>query len=90
MDWEGLIKVANIIVWSMIVGACLGLLCGCEEAQQQWGQGDPPLGWQKDFGNSNIARLDFVQTQMLNKHANELVQLVDRIKKLEEAQDTEE
>ena len=45
------------------------VMCGCEEAQQQrlWGQGDPPADYQRMFGNSNIARLNFVQTNTINE-----------------------
>ena len=54
-----------MIVW--IIAIMLGAV-GCEEAQQQWGKGDPPESWQKMFGNDNIARLNFVQTQTMNQH----------------------
>ncbi len=57
---------------TMIILMCLALVAcgGCEEAMQQakWGQGDPPVEWQNMFGNDNIARLNFVQTQAANQH----------------------
>ncbi len=43
------------------------ILSGCQEQQVIWGQGDPPADWQDMFGNDNIARLDFVQTNTINK-----------------------
>lgn len=62
MKWE--------LCITMIVLACLALVAcgGCEEAQQQWGKGDPPESWQNMFGNDSIARLNFVQTQTINQH----------------------
>lgn len=69
------------------------VVCGCQEAQQTqrvWGQGDPPADWQDFFGNDNISRLDFVHSQLLQRHADELVQLTDRIKELEEPMDPNE
>lgn len=82
-------------LWLITIVLIFAVFSGCNEAQQQtspsvWGQGTLPADWQGFFGNSNNSRLNFVQSQMLNKHANELVQLVDRIEKLEEAQDTPE
>lgn len=44
------------------------ILSGCQEQQTTWGQGDPPADWQNMFGDTNIARLDFVQTNTINRH----------------------
>ena len=48
------------------------ILCGCQEEQATWGQGDPPADWQRMFGNDNIARLDFVQTNTINQQQGTL------------------
>lgn len=75
-----------------IVLAVMALVfCGCQEEQRAvWRQGELPTEFQSFFGNDNNARLNFVQTQTLNSHAqtlnkqaNELAQLNDRIKYLE-------
>ena len=45
-------------------------LTGCQEDQKTskvWGNGDPPLEYQEMFGNSNTGRLDFVQSQEVEK-----------------------
>lgn len=42
-----------------------------------WGQGNPPASWTETFGNDNIARVNFIQMQMLSNQAA-------RIKRLEE------
>lgn len=51
-----------------VVLAVLMLIAGCEEEQVKWGQGDPPEKWQSDFGNDNIARLNFVQSNLIDNH----------------------
>ena len=61
---------------------------GCEETRQTsqskvWGQGDPPAGWQDMFGNDNIARLNFVQTNALNSQGQAFAELAERVRKLE-------
>lgn len=43
--------------------------CGKEEPRK-WGKGEPPAEYQDLFGNSNNARLDFVQTDRINQHQN--------------------
>ena len=54
----------------MLILAAVLLLAGCveQEKPQQWGQGNPPDRWQQTFGNDNIARLNYVQSEMLNNH----------------------
>lgn len=50
--------------------AVVALVWGCNETQQRqvWGQGDPPAAWQDMFGNENIARLNFVQSNVINRN----------------------
>ncbi len=56
----------------MAVLAIMALLfAGCKEAQrtpQVWGQGELPIRFQELFGKSNLARLNFVQTQRADNH----------------------
>lgn len=77
------------ILISMVVAA---LMAGCNEAQQTkvWGQGNPPATWQGFFGNDNSARLDYVQTQSINRQGQVLAELVERVRKLEEPIDPNE
>ena len=49
-----------------------------------WGKGDPPANWQKYFGNDNMARLNYIQTQTANKQGQTIAELVERVRKLEE------
>ena len=52
---------------TLILVVVLAALAGCnEETQSKWGKGDPPDQWQETFGNNNTARLDYVQSQLLN------------------------
>lgn len=55
----------RFIVLAMIVLTIA--LTGCQEEKKVWGNGNPPLEYQEMFGNSNTARLDFVQTEQLNQ-----------------------
>lgn len=57
----------NKVITVMLVCAVLALT-GCVEEQKKkvWGQGELPADWQSFFGNSNTARLDFKQTQLMN------------------------
>ncbi len=51
----------------------------------QWGNGDPPAEYQEFFGNSNGARLDFVQNQAIDKHGLIIVEIAKRLLMLEGA-----
>lgn len=74
---------------------CVSLVLGCQENQQErpvWGQGDPPDTWQEQFGNENMARLNFVQTDRINKLGQamaessiKIMELTERVKLLEVA-----
>lgn len=52
----------------VIVMVTATLLAGCQESQRVWGQGELPVDYQEMFGNSNSARLDYAQTQIINRH----------------------
>ncbi len=72
------ILVAILIVLALVV-------CGCNEAQQKavWGQGELPTGWQSFFGSDNTARLNFVQTNTINKQGQSITELAERVRLLE-------
>lgn len=73
----------GIFLISMAVAV---LLTGCKQ-KRVWGQGDPPDNWQEFFGNNNVARLDYMQTQAINRQGQALAELVERVRKLEEPVD---
>ena len=60
-------KVTELSIVIIVLLLLTFVMCGCNEAQKQWGNGDPPAEWQDWFGNENTARLDFVQTQALDR-----------------------
>lgn len=49
-----------------------------------WGQGDPDPNYIKTFGNSNLSRLCFVQTNTINRQGQRIAELALRISKLED------
>lgn len=56
--------------WILIL-LVAGLVSGCIESEQSpqvWGRGDPPVAWRNMFGDDNIARLNFVQTNNINRN----------------------
>lgn len=80
-----------IVVVSLIVLVVLSaLLTGCNQTQQTkvWSTVEPTAVWQEYFGNDNISRFNFEQTQVLNRQGNALAELDERVAKCEKA-DTE-
>lgn len=78
------------IVWPVFTVAIISILLvflvgGCQEAQQSkvWGQGNLPDKWKGFFGDSNAARLDFVQTNAINKQGQAIAELAERVRKME-------
>ena len=69
----------------MVIAICF--VTGCADEQRSdpkvWGQGNPPAEWQKNFGNDNLSRFNFIQTQNMNKIGNALADLSERVKVLE-------
>ena len=62
------------------------ILSGCQVEvipDKVWGQGDLPEDWQEFFGNENMARLNFVQTQSINNQGKAIAELAERVRKLE-------
>ena len=66
------IEIGIITLVFIVLAGIICLLTGCQEQQKVWRQGDPPADYQEFFGNSNTARLNYVQAQILNRHAAEL------------------
>ncbi len=64
-------KTIEMCLVVIILVALAFVTCGCEEVQQtkQYGRGDPPAGWQDMFGNDNLARLNFAQSQAVDRQA---------------------
>ena len=72
----------NFIVLCLVLAAVL--LFGCNEVQTKvWGQGVLPSDWQGFFGEDNVARLDYVQTQTINRQGQIIAELAARVSKLE-------
>lgn len=55
-----------------------------------WGTGDLPDDWQGFFGNDNISRITFAQTQAINALSQALPGIIARVSKLEERADPNE
>ena len=77
LGWTGVAAVGSVIV---IVLAALAL-SGCQESQKLpeqlvWGQGNPDPNHIEYFGNGNLSRLCYVQTQTINKQARLITELV--------------
>ncbi len=54
-----------------------------------WGKGELPDDYQKNFGNSNGARLNFMQSQWIDRHTIVLAEIAKRILVLEGADPNE-
>lgn len=79
-------KVCFVVAAVIIITGLILAVAGCNEVQQTkvWGQGDLPSDWQGFFGESNTARLDFVQTRTLNRQSQIIIELMARVRKLED------
>ncbi len=72
----------------VIVCLCMALVSGCVEERQVpkvWGKGDLPAEFLEHFGTDNNARLNFVQTQAINKHGEIIREIAKRLLLLEGA-----
>ena len=82
-----------LIIIAILLALALVVCGGCNEAQQVpqqvWGQGELPADYQTLFGNSNIARLVYVQTQRVNKQIQDVNELASRVRFLETENPTE-
>lgn len=75
-----------LVIW-LILSITI-LIYGCQSQQMPaWGEGDPPIEWQGHFGNDNISRLNFIQTDRLNKQGQAMAELSKRVRKLEDPND---
>lgn len=70
------------VVWAIlaVLGVCVLMACltGCIEEQQApklWGQGDPPADWQEFFGNDNNSRLNYMQSQYIDRLTQQIWEL---------------
>ena len=65
--------IAVIVGLSLLAGIVGGALaeryCYTGDTQKVWGNGDPDPNHIKHFGNDNLSRLCYVQTQAINKQA---------------------
>ena len=61
-----------------------------KEPNNVWGQGDPDPSYIENFGNGNLARLCFVQTQTINNQGQRIAELALRISQLEDPNGPEE
>jgi hypothetical protein len=55
-----------------------------KEPNKVWGNGNPTPEHIEFFGNENLSRLCFVQTQTINKQGQALAELTLRVRKLED------
>lgn len=65
-----------IVLWIM-------LIFGGSSEPPTWGRGDLPETYLANFGNSNNARLNYVQNQVIDKHNEILKVLAKRLLALE-------
>ncbi len=88
----------------ILIGALVAMiltLCGCQEQHEVWGTGqipgDDPVvvevkteweQWVAFFGDGNMSRLNFVQTQRINGIGQLLAEANVRMEKLEAAKPT--
>jgi len=70
----------GIVVVVLILLTCLA---GCNEPQKIWGQGETTPEYQEMFGNDNMARLNFEQVNIINRHEAILKEVSRRILLLE-------
>lgn len=59
------------------------LFCGCGKPQKIYGLAELPENWQELFGDSNISRLDYVQSQTIDAQGAEIRRLVKRLEVVE-------
>ncbi len=64
-------EIGIIVLILVVMSAIACLLSDCQE-EKKYGKGELPADYQELFGNSNTARLNYVQAQILNRHAAEL------------------
>ena len=65
------------VIWILMI-ACIALT-GCTETEKQpiYGQGNPPAEYQALFGNTNGARLDYMQNRILDQLSKRIARLED-------------
>lgn len=69
----------------MVVLAILSFVAsGCAPV---YGKGELPAEYLRHFGNSNGARLDYLQNNTIGNQARAIAELTERVKKLEDPND---
>lgn len=61
----------------------LVLLCGCMESERIYGLVELPKDWQELFGDGNVSRLDYAQSQRIDAQSAEIKRLNKRLEALE-------
>ena len=77
-----------IVIMSILILMLLALsIAGCTESEKRpvYGQGETTLEYQSYFGNGNLARLNFRQTNTINSQGQAIAELAERVRKLEES-----
>ena len=87
-DEEMISKACFVVAAVIIITGLILSIAGCQPQAEVipdkvWGQGDLPDDWQEFFGNENMARLNFVQTQSINNQGKAIAELAERVRKLE-------
>lgn len=73
---------SDYVLFALMILLLLSMLTGCQP-EQRWGTGEPPTEYQAFFGNGNMARLNFVQTNRINSFGQQLAELNERLRVLE-------
>ena len=77
-------KIEVLIIVSILF--VVALISGCTEVQT-WGNGDLPDEWCGYFGDNNMARLNYVQTNSINTQGQLIAELAESVRKLEDPND---
>jgi len=80
--WKTLEVLVVILMLTWVI--CVSLVFVCQKVRKppQWGNGDPPAQWQEQFGNDNGARLDFIQSRLIENQGKALTKVVAEIESL--------
>jgi hypothetical protein len=55
------------------------LFCGCAKSEKIYGLAELPENWQLLFGNSNISRLNYAQSQRIEAQGAEIKRLIAQL-----------
>lgn len=86
---KAVIAIVALVLVGLIMWVCfadeIAATFTTEPNEPVWGKGDAPTEWQDYFGDDNMARLNYIQTQQINKQGQSLAELKERVRKLEDA-----